>query len=94
MTVQTRLVVEDGALIASRTQDCTPILEKATRLRNDRIHGAGDMRHAATLPAVIVERYINENGITFAEFLKNQEHARRLLNDPALKGFRVWEGRA
>ena len=33
-------------------------------------------------------------GISFSEFIANPEHARSMLNDPALAAFRVWEGQA
>jgi hypothetical protein len=52
------------------------------------------MRHAARFPMVVVERYCNEKGITFEEWMSNPEHAKAMLNDSALSAFRVWEGRA
>ena len=77
-----------------RVQDCTPIVERTHALRAAGEVGGREMRHAASFPAVIVEQYINATGITFGEFLSNQEHVKRMLSDPALKAFRVWEGRA
>lgn len=76
-----------------RIQDCTSILDHATALRNEGVHGDREMRHAAHFPAVIVERYCNETGITFEEFLANDEHPLAMMRDPALAGFRVWNGR-
>ncbi len=91
MTAATRLHLEDGRLIAERVQDCTSIAEHCGRLRAE-TEQRGEMRLAARIPDVIVERYINDRGITFAEFLRDPAHARALLNDPALAAFRVWEG--
>lgn len=51
--------------------------------------GPKDMPHLAEFPAAVVEKYINDNGITFAEWMANPVHVRRMLNDPALAGFRV-----
>lgn len=75
-----------------RVQDCTPIADYTANLRAVGAVGGNEMRHAARFPAVIVEAYINDSGITWNEFLSNQDHVKRMLADPALKAFRVWEG--
>lgn len=85
--------MEDGKLITGTVQDCTPILEDATRRRVEGMTGTSEMKHAARFPAVLVEKYCNTAGITFAEFMQNKVHVRRMLGDPALSGFRIWEGR-
>lgn len=77
-----------------RVQDCTPILNDAAARRSAGIVGSGEMRHAARFPMVIIEQYCNEKNITFAEFMQNKEHVKAMLNDPALAGFRIWEGGA
>lgn len=55
--------------------------------------GDKDMRMLAEIPGIIVQQYCNEKGITFAEFIRNPEHATRMLNDPALSYFRIHRGR-
>lgn len=75
-----------------RVQDCTPIVQAAAELRIAGDLGSSEMRHAAKFPAVIVEQYINTTGITFQEFLREPKHVKAMLNDPALKAFRIWEG--
>ncbi|NKJ22018.1 hypothetical protein [Dyella sp. SG609] len=55
--------------------------------------GSTEMRHAARVPAVLVESYCNRNGITVHEFMANDEHVSRLLNDPAIEPFRIWKGK-
>jgi hypothetical protein len=77
-----------------RIQDCTPIVERATKLRTHGMTGSKDMRHAASFPLVIIEQYMNNTGIGFDEFLREPKHAKAMLNDPALAAFRIWEGRA
>jgi hypothetical protein len=77
-----------------RIQDCTPIAEYAHGLRAIGDVGSKEMKHAASFPKVIVEQYCNARGITFEEFMCNTEHVKCLLADPALKAFRIWEGRA
>lgn len=84
---------EDGKLIQGTVQDCTPILERAQEMHNTGQHGTSEMRLAATLPAAIVETYMNLHGIDLGEFLRNPIHAKRMCADPDLKGFRVWGGR-
>lgn len=89
----TRLHLQDGALIAESLQDCTPIAEAAHAAHVAGDHGSSDMRHAASIPNVMIEAYCYRNGITFEEWCGNKEHIRRVLNDPALKAFRIWPGR-
>jgi hypothetical protein len=55
--------------------------------------GSSDMKHVARVPAFIVQKYLNDNGVSYAEFMRDPRHADRMLADPALKAFRIWEGR-
>jgi hypothetical protein len=91
--VQTRMHEEDGKTIFERVQQCTPIAELSKKLHNEGLHGSSDFRHAAKVPKVLVEKYLNDNGITFREFCQNDEHMSRFLGDPALAHFRIWKGR-
>jgi hypothetical protein len=91
--VQTRMHEEDGKTIFERVQDCDPIADRTKSLHNEGLHGSSEMKHAASLPFVLVERYCNDNGITFHEFCNGQDHIRRMLNDPALAAFRIWPGK-
>lgn len=84
---------EDGQIITGTIQDCTPILEDAQRRQSMGIVGSSEMRHVARLPAALIETYCNVNGITFAEWLKDPVHARRMTTDPDLRGFRIWDGK-
>ena len=47
-----------GTVIASATQDVEPILEHNARLRGERQRG--DIRHVATIPNVILLKWLNE----------------------------------
>ena len=95
MDVGTRFhyIPETDTTAIERIQDCTPILEHATALRNEGHVGSSEMRHAARFPLVVVETYCNTKGITFHEYLSNPEHARAMLRDPDLSAFRVWTGK-
>ncbi len=90
--VATQIIIADDKMHIGRSQDCTPIAELAHAMHKEGMHGSSDMRHAAKLPLVIVEKYCNENGITFSEFMSNQTHIRRMCNDPDNKMFRIWHG--
>lgn len=87
---QTVVALQDGDLVTGTRQDAAPIAERTKRLANEGVHGGKEMRHAASIPFVFVERYCNERGITLAEFSASQKHMMALINDPALSAFRVW----
>jgi hypothetical protein len=91
--VQTSFAEHDGKMIIAQTQDCTPIAERAKRLHNAGEHGSSDMKHAATIPDVILEKYMNEHRVSYAELMSNPEHFRRICNDPDNKMFRIWPGK-
>lgn len=96
MTVETRFhqLNDAGDFAITRHQDVSKHLEFAKGVRNaDGMKQSSDMKLAAEFPDVVVENYLAQTGITFREFLANPEHVQRMLNDPALSGFRIWEGR-
>jgi hypothetical protein len=82
----------NGTLTFESVQDCLAIAEAAQRQQNSGLTGSADVKLAARLPLVMVEAYLNNNKITMHEFLNNQDHIKRLVNDPALAHFRVWKG--
>ena len=91
--IQTRFLEgADHTYQISRTQDVEPIVGYAKSMQAAGLTGSKDMRHAAEIPSIIVENYMQRVGITFSEFCANQEHGKALLNDPALAAFRIWEG--
>lgn len=85
-------VGNDGALTTGTVQDCTPIAEQMKAMHNAGEFGSSEMKYCGRIPNVFVEKYCNDNGISFSEFMGNREHIRRLINDPALAAFRVWKG--
>lgn len=78
----------------TRHQRIDPFLDYAKERVATGDTGTSDMKVAAEFPDVVVENYLATTGITFREFLGNPEHVKRMLNDPALKGFRIWQGNA
>lgn len=91
--VKTHIALQDGALITGTSQDCTAIVDHVKALRNEGYHGSKDMRLAASVPFVVVEKYCNDKGITFREFSQDESHKVAFLNDPNYRNLRVWEGK-
>jgi hypothetical protein len=91
--VSTKIKIDDGKMFIGRSQDCTPIAEYAKAMHNSGNHGGKEMRHAAKIPLVIIETYMNVHGVTFQEVMNDEKHFRQMLNDPDLKQFRIWPGR-
>lgn len=91
--LRTKIVEQDGKLFVGRSQDCTPIAEYATRQHNAGAFGTSEMKHAARLPNIIVEKYLNDNGVTFEQFMADPAHIKRIVEDPANAAFRIWKGK-
>ena len=94
MTIKTTFHdVGDDTFVINRVQDATKFLDYAHAVRTADVKHSDDMKEAAFFPDAVVENYIATNGITWHEFLTNQDHVKRMLNSPDLSGFRVWEGK-
>ena len=93
MDIQTKIHVNDGNVTFERVQDCTAIAEHTQALHKEGHHGTSEMRHVASIPMVMVEKYINDKDISFEEFMANRVHIKAMVNDPALAAFRVWGGK-
>lgn len=86
----------EGGFVGLHTaavDDLKRVADHCAGLRGTGATGSKEMKHVARVPAFIVQQYINTNGITYQEFINNPVHADRMLSDPALQGFRVWEGK-
>lgn len=82
-----------AAIHEANMDDLRMVADHCAALRSAGETGSSDMRLAARVPGFIVQKYINDNGITFADFMRDPKHADRMLADPALAHFRVWQGR-
>lgn len=91
------LLIVDNLLVDQSSEDMDALREVVDDCHNREVAGFDridkDTYHLARLPAIVVEQYINDRGITFDEWMNNPEHINRMLNDPALKGFRVHHGK-
>lgn len=79
-------------LLINRTQDCTPIAEHTKALHNAGAFGTSELKHAASIPVVIVEKYCNEQNISFADCMADPVHIKRIVMNPDNAMFRVWKG--
>lgn len=91
--ITTKIAEQDGKLFVGRTQNCVPIAEDAKRRHNAGQFGSSEMRHAARIPNVIIEKYMNDNGVTFEDVMSNPQHIKRIVEDPANDAFRIWKGK-
>lgn len=89
----TSFAEHDGKVFIGQSQDCTPIAERAKALHNVGAFGSSEMKHAAEIPEVILNKYMNEHGVSYAELMSNPVHIKRICNDPDNKMFRIWPGR-
>lgn len=86
------LIHEDGGvrdLLYADMAQLHGIADYCKARQNEGLTGSKDMPVLAEFPAEIVEKYINDAGITFQEWMQNPVHVRRMLRDPALSAFRI-----
>lgn len=80
-------------LVVERTQDCNAIADYCKSQRAMGFTGSSELKHAARIPNIMIEAYINTKNITPHEFYANKAHIKAMLQDPALSDFRIWEGK-
>lgn len=91
--MQSKMHLDEDKIIVSSIQDAQPTLDFCSDKRSSGGGSGAELKHAARIPMVVIENYMNRMGISWADFLRNKEHARNLLNDTDLKHFRIWPGR-
>lgn len=76
--------IEDEKLIIETVQDVEPILEanKRAQLENTGRFKSETFNHKARIPNVIWQKWCNDNGITYHEFMNNDKVLKRFLEDP------------
>lgn len=93
MSVKTDVVSQDGQLIVVREARFDGLLDTCKALHNEGLHGDQELPVLAHVPGLLIEDYCNRNGVTFRDFMRDDAHVRRFLNDPAIEHFRVKKGR-
>lgn len=86
---------EDGKLVINEVQDVEPVLEANKRAQANRCdyrpHAKGEMHKVASVPLVIVQKWLNEGIDVF-----NKDHwpkVKAKLNDPEYRFLRTTPGR-
>lgn len=89
--VGTDIQAVGSQITVERAQDVEPILERCKELaRSDTFRSpSNELHHEAEFPLVLVEKYCADKGVTFQEFMHNMDHVKAMLNDPALRDFRI-----
>lgn len=85
---------DDGSLTIERRQDSQPVLDSIKRIKDTTTgkSATGEFYHVARIPFVIVEKYLQEAGVSMHEFQVDDTHITRLMNDADYKHLRIWEG--
>jgi|GEM_PF-2157932 len=84
---------EDGEFKIVHYEDVTAVLDDCKARHNEAIHGHKETRHLAQIPASVVEKYCFTRGVPYREFIRDKAHMKVILNDPDLRGFRIYPGR-
>jgi len=81
---RTRYDAAEGVVVIERVQDCEPILERNKALQNEQRADSDWGRHIASVPNVILERWIKEDGVNLLALPAQEFGAliRRKLRDP------------
>lgn len=92
--IETNFHIDNGDLIIERVADVQNVLDRAANLRSlGQLKTKMGDHFIGTIPLIEIEKYCNRVGVTLHEFWVDDTHMTRMLNDPDLSLFRVWEGR-
>jgi len=83
---------DEGSVVV-REQYVGDIRDWCLAAHNEGRHGRSEMKHVARIPNIVIEHYLNVHQVTMQDFMRNPEHLRRMLNDPALADFRIAPGK-
>ncbi len=84
MTVRTDFHLIEGNMVVNRVQDIEPIIDINKALQNESQKWAGDFHHIGTIPNVVLEKWINDEGVNILA-MPNEEFGqfiKRKLRDP------------
>lgn len=91
--IETKIHSSNGELQIERVADVQGVLDRAANLRSQgRTKTAMGDYHLGTIPAIIIEQYCNQVGITWHDFCVDDTHVNRILTNSDFKHFRVFEG--
>lgn len=84
----------EDKLIIEKVQDVEPILEANKKALNEDNNFTSEVfNHVARIPIVCIEKWCNEKGIKYNEFMGDTNLLKLFLNDPDNKFLRTKAGR-
>jgi hypothetical protein len=91
-TILSKTTVKDGLVVEERVEDVQPILDANREYHNhhDGYSKSRDLQHVATIPAIIVEKWLREG---FDVFKCDPKDLERRLNDGGWTKLRTGGGR-
>ena len=87
--ISSQFKVDSGGFGVKLTQDVEPILKEVEQYRQANPRRPKGFYKKASFPMVLVKAYMFDKGITFDEFINNEEHIKNMMKDSALSKFRV-----
>lgn len=84
--------LHDAYVYTAKLDDLKLVSDLCQKMQNANMTGHEDMPLLGIVPNWVVMKYICDNGITYAQFMQNPEHATRLLNHSDNAYFRVKKG--
>ena len=90
--VQTDFHLIGDDVVVHRTQDIEAIIDRNKFLQGESQKWAGDLRHIGTIPNVILEKWMNEEGAPNILAMPTEEFGqfiKRKLRDPDNAAFRT-----
>jgi hypothetical protein len=84
VATQLKLDPNEGRVVIRRVQDIEPILDVNKALQNEAQKWAGDFHHIGTIPNVILEKWMNEEGANVLKMGSDEfgQFIKRKLRDP------------
>tara|TARA_R110000868_G_scaffold138516_1_gene352715 strand:- start:5240 stop:5536 length:297 start_codon:yes stop_codon:yes gene_type:complete len=86
MTVSTNWHLDrnENKVVVERCQDIETILDRNKYLQNEAQTWAGDWHHIGTIPNVIIEKWMNEEGVNILKMPADEwgQFIKRKLRDP------------
>lgn len=95
MSVATRLSQADGLIVVERIQDVETIIDRNKYLQNEQQTWAGDWHHIGSIPNVIIEKWMNDEGVNILKMPAEEwgQFIKRKLRDPDNKWLRTTDRR-
>jgi hypothetical protein len=84
--------VHEAHVCEARVDDLKEVADYAQARANAGLQGSKDMWFAATVPAFIIQKFCNEKGVAWKEFMRNESMQTYFLNSEYAAPFRVHKG--